>query len=99
MNPTLFPNGCPVCGHKESRVLYKSTIPAALASDPAFYTPTYNKALMHGELSACQGCGFIFISDRPAATVYENVYSEMEDYQYFGDVADHRLSFKFILDT
>jgi SAM-dependent methyltransferase len=97
MNPKLFPNGCIVCGHRSSHVVYRSTIDQAVASDSSYYVPTYNKSMLHGELSACDGCGFLFISDRPTSEVYEDVYENMEDSQYIKEAEGYKASFKYAL--
>jgi 2-polyprenyl-3-methyl-5-hydroxy-6-metoxy-1,4-benzoquinol methylase len=55
--------------------------------------------MLHGEISACDNCGFIFVSDRPSSEVYDDVYSNMEDSQYIKEAEGYKASFKYTLQT
>ncbi len=92
-----FLNGCVVCGHVGSHVLYKSTVTTDKVGSSLNYIPTYNLALQHGEISQCDGCGFIFVSDQPSPDVYDKVYSEMEDAKYLEELSGYRASFRLLL--
>ncbi len=78
--------------------MYPPTVSQAVTTDSDYYIPTYNKSMLHGEISKCSKCGFVFTSDRLTVDGYHTVYAEMEDPQYLKEARAYKASFNHILD-
>jgi 2-polyprenyl-3-methyl-5-hydroxy-6-metoxy-1,4-benzoquinol methylase len=88
---------CPVCTGSQSRVLYPATVGRDRSTSSGYYVPTYNLARLHGEISRCASCGFVFVSDRLAEQELSRAYADMEDPAYLREAEAYRRASDWIL--
>ena len=90
-------SACAVCGSGRARVLYAATAAPAQVASSSYYVPTYSHARLHGELSRCLACGFVFVSDRLPERELEQAYAEMADPGYLREAHVYRRAADWVL--
>jgi len=88
---------CAVCGSNRSRVLCAATATPAHTTSSAYYVPTYSHARLHGEISRCAACGFVFVSDSLPAGDLERAYAEMADPGYLREAGVYHRAADWVL--
>lgn len=64
---------CIVCGSKNSKVLYRSTFSGSLKEAAECFL-SHRKRVVHGEITRCKDCGFVYTSPQFAAEEYGLIY-------------------------
>ena len=90
-------SACLVCGSERVRILYPSTVTGAVTGSSSYYVPTYSLARLHREISRCESCGFVFVSDPLPESELSRAYADMEDPLYLEEAAAYRAAADWIL--
>src|SRR3990167_1749231 len=92
----LFQN-CPICNHSGIRNLAKAT--TQIINSPSQIRASDRKYGLHGSLSRCLNCQFVFVNDRSYVRKTVNFYKQMTDNDYLREEKHRSKGFNRLLNT
>ena len=84
---------CLVCGSREYRTLYESTIGEEESEiDPRFFSVFEDKR--HGQIVSCRRCGFVFVNPREDQSKFLEAYRRLSPKEYLLEKENRKLIFE-----